>query len=102
MTIVLPYDIIQHIQSFVQKKDSECNSPTSELMTKFIKDSIRGLHAFELDTFKRYIPYIIKDLYQRIEDDDVLTNQLIFYNDKHEKLLQIDKFSKIVIRNVNL
>ena len=102
MAIILPHDIIQHIQSFVQKKDSECNSPTSELMTKFIKDSIRGLHAFELDTFERYIPYIVKDLFQRIDDEDVFTNQLIFYNDKHEKLLQIDKFSKIVIRNVNL
>ncbi len=101
MTIVLPYDITQHIQSFVQK-DSECYNPTSTIMIKFIKDSIKGLHAFELDTFKRYIPYIIKDLYQRIEDDDVLTNQLIFYNNKHEKLLQRDKFSKIVIRNVNL
>lgn len=102
MAIILPHDIIQHIQSFVQKKDSECNSPTSELMAKFIKDSIRGLHAFELDTFERYIPYIVKDLFQRIDDDDVFTNQLIFYNDKHEKLLQRDKFSKIVIRNVNL
>ena len=102
MAIILPHDIIQHIQSFVQKKDSECNSPTSELMTKFIKDSIIGLHAFELDTFERYIPYIVKDLFQRIDDDDVFTNQLIFYNDKHEKLLQRDKFSKIVIRNVNL
>ena len=102
MAIILPHDIIQHIQSVVQKKDSECNSPTSELMTKFIKDSIRGLHAFELDTVERYMPYIVKDLFQRIDDEDVFTNQLIFYNDKHEKLLQRDKFSKIVIRNVNL
>ena len=100
MAIILPHDIKQHIQSFVQKKDSECNSPTSELMTKFIKDSIIGLHAYELETFKRYIPFIIKDLYQRIEDDDVLTNQLIFYNDKHEKLLQRERFSKMIISNI--
>ena len=64
MTRVLPYYIIQHVQSFVQKKDSECYDPTSTIMNQFIKDSTRGLHAFELDTLERYIPCIVKDLFQ--------------------------------------
>lgn len=36
MTSSLSYDIIHHIESFVQKKDSECYSPTSIIMKQFI------------------------------------------------------------------
>ena len=39
MTSSLSYDIIQHIETFVQKKDSECFSPTSRIMKRFINDA---------------------------------------------------------------
>ena len=39
MTSSLPYDIIRHIESFVQKKDCECYSPTAIIMKQFINNA---------------------------------------------------------------
>ena len=102
MTKHLSYDTIKLIKSFIKKEDSEYYNPTSTIIKQFIKTANNRLHIFELEMFEKYLPYIVADILKRIDDEDIFTNQLIFYHERHQLLKTHAVLSEIIFKNHHL
>ena len=52
--------------------------------------------------FEKYLPYIVADILKRIDDEDIFTNQLVFYHERHQLLKKHAVLSEIIFKNHHL